>query len=83
MASSVSPDTEASQPAGHEKITSTLPELQYSLHTRKVSIGIYWALQFLTSSILVITLYFGLKYGAGIEERIGRCFHSISPQYLT
>lgn len=55
---------------------SSLPELPYSLHTKKGSIATQWGTLLLPTCVLTLILYFAIKHGTHVHEDIGRsrCF---------
>lgn len=55
---------------------SVLPELPYSLHTRKGSIATQWGILLLPTCILTLILDFAIKHGNHVHEDIGmsECF---------
>jgi hypothetical protein len=48
--------------------TSALPDLNYTLHTRKLHIFIFWTLILLDTLVLPITLYFALFFGTSLSH---------------
>ena len=50
---------------------SSLPELPYSLHTRKRSIATQWGIVLLPTCVLTLILYFAIKHGTHVHEDIG------------
>lgn len=52
--------------------TTSLPELPYSLHTRKRSIAIQWGILLLPTCVLTLILYYAIKYGSHDAEDIGK-----------
>jgi hypothetical protein len=41
--------------------------LDYSLHTRKLTISLFWSLVVIDSVAMPIALYFGLQYGTSLD----------------
>lgn len=55
----------------HEGSGATaLPQLPYSLHTRKISIAITWTIIWFFSSALIQILWFSLRYGSSLKPTI-------------
>lgn len=50
----------------------SLPELPYTLRTRKKSIAISWFVIWFFSSGLIEILYFSLRYGGNVDPNIGK-----------
>ncbi|GFZ49882.1 hypothetical protein JCM24511_07285 [Saitozyma sp. JCM 24511] len=44
------------------------PPLDYSLHTRKLTITLFWSLVVIDSVFMPIALYFGLQYGTSLDD---------------
>jgi hypothetical protein len=59
-----------------------LPELPYTLRTRKLSIAIHWSALCIVTSLLPITLYFIVKYAAHAEIDVGKNSAAPSPTCL-
>lgn len=51
--------------SGPEVLEPKPPPLNYTLHTRKMSIFIFWSFIIFDSVVMPIALYFGLWYGVG------------------
>lgn len=45
-----------------------LPELPYSLHTRKLSIFLTWTIIWFWNSGLIQILYFSIRYGTNVRS---------------
>ena|ERR1700761_2257786 len=48
-----------------------LPDLEYTLHTRKWYIAVFWALVLFDSVAIPLALYFGLFFGTHLSHNAG------------